>query len=126
MPIPRNPLHLTITLFGAGIFFCLAIRFLLHHRTDYVGHFAAGYGGPLGLLTIDNAPPIQIEYGLFNQLNINDHIEKESWTRSLTINNTPATLPWSPDFIGIIILMPIFTLSLLFLTYRSTPRTTKP
>jgi hypothetical protein len=35
---------------SAGLFGGLAFVLLLGHRTDYAGHFLAGYGGTLGLL----------------------------------------------------------------------------
>ena len=48
----RQTIGIAITVFSAGVLYCLAYGLILNHRTDYVGHFAAGFGGTIGLLTL--------------------------------------------------------------------------
>ena len=52
MSVKHDTFRLSITLLGVGTIACLAFAFFLGHRNDYVGHFAAGFGGTLGLLTV--------------------------------------------------------------------------
>ncbi len=48
----RHALVLAAFILVVGTVASLAFRLVFDHRTDYVGHFAAGFGGTLGLLTL--------------------------------------------------------------------------
>jgi hypothetical protein len=58
------------------------------------------------LVAIDAGPPIQVEHPAFDRVDVGDTVAKDAWSRTMLVEGEAWRIPWSRDFIGMLILMP--------------------